>query len=78
MDRLARVLDVRFDGTTAFAAGSMFWGRAAAFERLADIAPERLEVEPELGRIDGTAAHGLERLMGAVATASGYRVSWEL
>jgi lipopolysaccharide biosynthesis protein len=78
MDRLARVLDVRFDNTTAFAAGSMFWGRAAAFERLADIAPERLEVEPELGRIDGTAAHGLERLMGAVATASGYRVSWEL
>jgi lipopolysaccharide biosynthesis protein len=78
MERLARVLNVRFDGKTAFAAGSMFWGRTAAFERLAEAAPERLGFEPELGRIDGTVAHGLERMMAAVAASSGYRVAWDL
>ena len=78
MARLARVLDVRFDDETEFAAGSMFWGRTAAFERLAAATPERLGVEPELGRIDGTVAHGLERLTVAVARASGYEARFDL
>jgi lipopolysaccharide biosynthesis protein len=78
MARLARVLDVRFGDGTEFAAGSMFWGRTAAFARLAEASPERLGFEPELGRIDGTVAHGLERLMGAVALAAGYEVGWGL
>ena len=78
MTRLARILGARFDETTEFAAGSMFWGRTAVFAPLADLTAERLGVEPELGRIDGTVAHGLERLMGAVASASGYRVSFGL
>jgi lipopolysaccharide biosynthesis protein len=78
MARLGRLLDVRFDDQTEFPAGTMFWGRTAAFARLAEQTPERLEVEPELGRIDGTVAHGLERLMTAIAEASGYTVRWEL
>jgi lipopolysaccharide biosynthesis protein len=78
MARLGRLMDLRFDEATEFAAGSMFWGRTAAFARLADLSAERLGFEPELGRIDGTVAHGLERLMGSVAAASGYRVSFAL
>jgi lipopolysaccharide biosynthesis protein len=56
----------------------MFWGRPQAFARLADATPERLAVEPELGRIDGTVAHGLERLMAAVVQASGYEARFDL
>lgn len=78
MARLARTLDLRFGPETEFAAGSMFWGRTAAFARLAEAAPERLGFEPELGRIDGTVAHALERLTAAVATASGYTARFEL
>jgi lipopolysaccharide biosynthesis protein len=78
MDRLARMLDVRWGPDTPFAAGSMFWGRTAAFARLAEAAPERLSFEPELGRIDGTVAHALERLTAAVALASGHTVEWTL
>jgi lipopolysaccharide biosynthesis protein len=76
--RLGRMLDLRFGEDTEFAAGSMFWGRTEAFTRLAEATPERLGFEPELGRIDGTVAHSLERLMGAVAQASGYDVRFEL
>ena len=49
-----------------------------AVDKLAEVGPERLEVEPELGRIDGTTAHGLERLMAAVVRSSGYAVRWDL
>lgn len=76
--RLARLLDLRYGDETEFPAGTMFWGRTAAFGRLAELTPERLQVEPELGRIDGTVVHGLERLMGAVVTASGHSVRWTL
>jgi lipopolysaccharide biosynthesis protein len=53
----------------------MFWGRTAAFEALttADLA-----FEPELGRIDGTLAHGLERSLAAIAVSAGYTVDWTL
>ncbi|MDP8917077.1 MAG: glycoside hydrolase family 99-like domain-containing protein, partial [Pseudomonadota bacterium] len=78
MTRLARLLDVRFGDDTEFPAGAMFWGRTAAFARLAEQTPERLQVEPELGRIDGTVVHGLERLMAAIAQGSGYAVRWDL
>lgn len=76
--RLAHLLGVRYGDETEFPAGTMFWGRTEAFARLAELTPERLDVEPELGRIDGTVSHGLERLMGAVAMASGHTVRWDL
>jgi hypothetical protein len=43
----------------------MFWGRTAAFERLTALGPEQLAFEPEMGRIDGTTAHALERSLAA-------------
>ena len=62
----------------SFPAGSMFWGRAAAFTPLLDVEESLLDFEPELGRIDGTTAHALERLMGAVAEARRFHVSYAL
>ncbi|WP_161494554.1 hypothetical protein [Caulobacter sp. B11] len=54
----------------------MFWGRTAAFGALTQGAP--LPFELELGRIDGTLAHALERAMGAIVVASGHRADWSL
>ncbi len=75
---LAGRLGFTFDDQTSFPAGTMFWGRIAAFERLMALGPGELTFEPELGRIDGTLAHALERSMAAIAVASGFDVDWTL
>jgi lipopolysaccharide biosynthesis protein len=76
--RLAELLGARWDAETVFPAGSMFWGRTSAFGGMLkpDIADYRFE--PEMGRIDGTTAHALERLFGAVVVAAGQRTAWTL
>ncbi|SFJ46931.1 glycoside hydrolase family 99-like domain-containing protein [Caulobacter sp. UNC279MFTsu5.1] len=76
MATLSTSLGFVVNAQTAFPAGTMFWGRTAAFDALATAAP--LAFEPEMGRIDGTLAHALERAMGAIVTTSGRRVSWDL
>lgn len=75
VDRLSRQLNFRYGPDTAFPAGTMFWGRIAAFEGLAG---HELTFEPELGRVDGTMAHAFERSVGCLAEAAGFRVSWGL
>ncbi len=72
---LSRHLGFDYGPDTAFPAGTMFWGRVAAFGVLAG---QTLSFEPELGRVDGTLAHALERAMGAIVEAAGYQVSWDL
>jgi lipopolysaccharide biosynthesis protein len=69
---LATLLHFSFDETTRFPAGTMFWGRTAAFESLISPKAADLPFELELGQIDGTLAHALERSMGAVAVSAGY------
>lgn len=71
---LGKKLGFTYDNDTAFPAGTMFWGKTAAFKSLTTA--EDLPFELELGRIDGTLAHALERAMGAIVTASGHRVEW--
>ncbi len=73
VDRLSRQFKLRCGPDTAFPAGTMFWGRIAAFEVLAG---QDLTFEPELGRVDGTLAHAFERIVGCLVEKTGYRVHW--
>ena len=57
-----------------FPAGSMFWARSAALEPLFDLGLSFDDFPPEQGQIDGTPAHGIERLFGEIAIAQGYRI----
>ncbi|MEE7546177.1 hypothetical protein HF319_03185 [Xanthomonas sp. Kuri4-1] len=58
-----------------FASGSMFWVRLAALRPLLDAHLAPSEFEPEGGQIDGTLAHGLERLLGTVVRQAGFEVA---
>lgn len=53
-----------------FPAGTMFWGRTASFSPLLnkDIFHEH-RFEPELGQLDGTFAHAIERVIGFIASS---------
>ena len=73
VDQLSRQFKLRCGPDTAFPAGTMFWGRIAAFEALAG---QDLSFEPELGRVDGTLAHAFERIVGCLVEKAGYRVHW--
>lgn len=75
---VASRLKLIYGEDTPFVAGTMFWGRIAAFSSLIKASPEDLAFETELGRIDGTLAHAFERLMGAIAVSSGYDLDWSL
>lgn len=57
-----------------FFAGSMFWCRPEALAPMYDaITPDDFDVE--LGQIDGTLAHELERLFAAICVSTGRRVT---
>jgi len=75
VDQLSRALNFRYGPDTAFPAGTMFWGRIAAFEALDG---HDLTFEPELGRVDGTLAHAFERIVGCLVETAGFRVRWSL
>lgn len=77
VDYLTRRLGIdapqgRYD---SFVAGSMFWLRLAAIRPLLDAHLGVDEFEPELGQIDGTLAHAVERVIGLSVQAGGYHVT---
>lgn len=56
-----------------FVAGTMFWFKPAAVSSLSDVL-DKHDFGHELGAIDGTLAHSVERVVGVVVNASGYKV----
>lgn len=60
------------DSMRLFPAGSMFWARTAALKPLLEADFGLDEFPVEAGQVDGTAAHGIERLLGEIAWQSGY------
>ncbi len=60
------------EGYFNFPAGSMFWARMDAMRPLFDLALTWQDFPEEQGQTDGTTAHAIERLLGAVPTATGY------
>ncbi|KQV55610.1 MULTISPECIES: glycoside hydrolase family 99-like domain-containing protein [unclassified Caulobacter] len=78
VERLSARMGLKPRPETPFAAGSMFWGRTEAFAPLTDLTDAELGFGPELGRVDGTTAHAIERLTAAIVSRAGYRASFEL
>ena len=58
--------------THAFMAGSMFWCRLEALRPLLDAHLDEWEFEPEEGQLDGTLAHGIERILALCVRDAGY------
>jgi lipopolysaccharide biosynthesis protein len=79
MDWLARRCGIPSDNLTdtPFPAGSMYWVRLAALTPLLDANLTPSDFQPEAGQIDGTLAHAVERMMGSVVEAAGYRITTE-
>lgn len=75
VEALASRLPLAFDpDALRFAAGSMFWCRPWVLQRLADLDLDAEHFQDEAGHTDGTTAHGIERMVGVLAAASGLDV----
>jgi lipopolysaccharide biosynthesis protein len=61
-----------------FFAGTMFWFRVDALSWILSWNLTADDFEYELGQLDGTLAHALERCLSLGVTQSGYRISCEL
>jgi lipopolysaccharide biosynthesis protein len=59
----------------AYVAGTMFWARVDALSPLARIALRNEDFEEEVGLVDGTTAHALERCLPIAARVGGFRVA---
>ena len=65
-------LDVQ-EGDLLFPAGSFYWIRAFVLQGLRSLGLSAADFEPELGQIDGTTAHAVERSIGLLSAEAGLR-----
>ncbi len=73
--RLLGRVDYVFDPKNmSFPAGSMFWVNPFVLRLLQSLGLGVADFEPEVGQIDGTMAHAVERIIGILARASGMEI----
>ncbi|WP_020564245.1 rhamnosyltransferase WsaF family glycosyltransferase [Methylosarcina fibrata] len=61
------------DKTIDFPSGSMFWARSAALKPLLDLKLSFKDFPEELGQVDGTLGHLIERMYFAICEKAGFR-----
>lgn len=77
IDHLLRRTGMRWENDgrdLQFPAGSMFWIRLEMLRPLLDAQLSDEEFEPEVGQLDGTLAHAIERLIGLLAHDASLRI----
>jgi lipopolysaccharide biosynthesis protein len=57
-----------------FPAGTMFWFAPKALQPILELNLTAADFEPEVGQVDGTTAHAVERLIGLAVMKSGYKI----
>ena len=62
------------DDPLVFAAGSIYWIKPDVLARLAALPFRAGDFETEMGQVDGTTAHALERGIGAFVQAAGLQI----
>jgi len=72
--RAAEIYEVSLPERLSFPAGGMFWVKPSLIARLASLGLNLTDFEDEMGFVDGTTAHAIERLMGVLALEIGGRI----